>query len=179
MASTVLIKRAGPKPFSKKASAATPGGRQVPENAPLIAIRWTAGSWSRTTERNSKLDMPGMLRSEMMMSGISCRISDSAEKPSAADLTQYPSVEKICERELRIETSSSTMRSFTLASGIVTFRKNQLQDSTKHPAHLQSRRVIVLTHAAFWSTGQEQLVGPEEYGLLGNRAQAIGRAGRH
>ncbi len=49
-----------------------------------IATTLMAGNRRRTTERNSKPDIPGILRSERIMSGISSRSSDKAEKPSAA-----------------------------------------------------------------------------------------------
>ncbi len=72
-----------------------------PENAPLIAITRIPGNRRRTTERNSKPDMPGMFRSERMMSGISCRISDKAEKPSSAERTLYPNSVKMCDSDIR------------------------------------------------------------------------------
>jgi hypothetical protein len=62
-------------PFSWKASATTPGGTPSPENVPLMAITRITGNLRRTTESNSKPDMPSMLRSERRMSGTSLRIS--------------------------------------------------------------------------------------------------------
>lgn len=45
------------------AKAAIPGGISWPGNAPLMAITWTAGKRPRTSKRNSKPDIPGILRS--------------------------------------------------------------------------------------------------------------------
>ena len=54
-------------------------------------ITGIAGNRQRTTERNSNPDMPGMLRSERIISGISFRISINAESPSSATRTEYQS----------------------------------------------------------------------------------------
>ena len=75
-------------PFRIKGVGVNSGRHFIAENAPLIAITLIEGKRRRTTESNSKPDMPGMLRSERMISGTSFRISTSAENPSWADRTE-------------------------------------------------------------------------------------------
>ncbi len=83
-----------------------------------MAIVWIPGNWLRIVDSNSKPDIPGMLRSVRMMSGISCRISCNAENPSEAVRTRYPISMRTCDIDVLIEGSSSTMRSPTFASCI-------------------------------------------------------------
>src|ERR1017187_2530669 len=97
-------------PFWQNASAATPEGTSSPENAPLIATVRIIGNLRRTTDSNSKPDIPGILRSDKRISGTPpwC-ISANAENPWPALRTPYPISVSTWEREIRIEDSSSTM----------------------------------------------------------------------
>jgi hypothetical protein len=78
-----------------------------------MAMTRIDGSQRRTTMRNSKPGIGTKLRSDRRISGISFRISVRPEEPSAPDRTRYPRSEKILDRQVRAESSLSTMRSFT------------------------------------------------------------------
>jgi hypothetical protein len=84
-----------------------------------MAITGIAGNRERTTESNSNPDMPGMLRSERRISGISVRNSRSAENPSWAHRTRYPISASVSDIDDLIVGSSSTMRSLSLVLGII------------------------------------------------------------
>src|ERR1035441_8786338 len=62
--------------------------------------------------------LPILLRSERIISGNSLRIWRSAENPSSAERTLYPNSVKRCVINIRIEGSSSTIRSLTFAWNI-------------------------------------------------------------
>ena len=108
---SIAFKRtATPLPFGKNASAVTPSGTCCPQNAPLMAITRTIGNWRRMRGSNSEPDMPGMLRSDSRISGTSSLISTRAAKPSAAHRTRCPSILRISAREVRTNSSSSTIK---------------------------------------------------------------------
>jgi len=83
-----------------------------------MAIERISGNLRRTTESNSKPDMPGMFKSEIRISGTCNRISRNAEKPSSAVRVLKPSSASACDNELRIEGSSSTMSNLAAEFGI-------------------------------------------------------------
>ena len=179
MASTILIKKAGPEPFSKKASAATPGGTQVPENAPLMAITRIEGNWLRTLGEKF-----------IARHARHVEVRENNVRESRAGSPTVPRCRpRQIEHNIRVRKRAgqiSSNRDFIvnneeLHSGIghrSPFRQNRQSARPSIPVYCSTFRSIVLTLAAFWSTSQEELPLPEEFAGLGSRAQAIGRVRR-
>jgi len=82
----------------------------LPLKDPLVAITMIAGKRHLTWDRSSRPDMPGIVRSDMRISGLSWRIAFNAEFPSSAERTEYPNSVSTSEIDVRILCWSSTTR---------------------------------------------------------------------
>jgi hypothetical protein len=80
------------------------------------------GNRRRTTESSSKPDIPGIFRSERIMSGISFLMASNAEKPFGATRTAYPRAVNMIDRFPQIDASSSTTRRLAFTWYIVHLR---------------------------------------------------------
>src|SRR3954462_15931482 len=75
-----------------------------------MAMTGICGNFSRTIFSNSKPDILGMRKSEMIRSGIELESLLRASTPSSAVTTSYPSDSKSSKVLSRTEGSSSTQR---------------------------------------------------------------------
>jgi len=101
-----------------------------------------------------------MFKSERTTSGISRRISNKAVKPSAADRTLYSKSVKMCDSDIRVDGSSSTIRSFTFAWGTVHLPQGFIHKIFGELSHCAQSRTVQFCSQCSFARGRLCFIPP-------------------